>query len=101
MLAPCSAATFRDRAIDRLGRLGLVLPVAVHARPEIEAGGRRLRREAVEEAEANLRQQAATGNYDNNPSDVTEMDALVAYLQVLGTMVDFKQFDDDYFVKFR
>jgi cytochrome c oxidase cbb3-type subunit 2 len=26
---------------------------------------------------------------------------LVAYLQVLGTMVDFKQFDDDYFAKFR
>jgi cytochrome c oxidase cbb3-type subunit 2 len=55
----------------------------------------------IEDAEANLRQQAATGNYDNNPNDITEMDALVAYLQVLGTMVDFKQFDDDYFVKFR
>jgi cytochrome c oxidase cbb3-type subunit 2 len=29
------------------------------------------------------------------------MDALVAYLQMLGTMVDFKKYDDDYFVKFR
>ena len=29
-----------------------------------------------------------------NPKMVTEMDALVAYLQVLGTMVDFKTVDD-------
>jgi len=29
------------------------------------------------------------------------MDALVANLQVLGTMVDFSKFDNDSFVKFR
>ena len=29
-----------------------------------------------------------------DPKAVTEMDALVAYLQVLGTMVDFKTVDD-------
>jgi len=55
----------------------------------------------IEDAEKNLIAQAQSGNYDGNPSDVTEMDALVAYLQVLGTMVDFKQFDDDEFAKFR
>ncbi len=55
----------------------------------------------IPDAEQNLIEQAKTGNYDNNINDVTEMDALVAYLQVLGTMVDFKQFDDDYFAKFR
>ncbi|MCX7628482.1 MAG: cytochrome-c oxidase, cbb3-type subunit II [Methylophilaceae bacterium] len=55
----------------------------------------------IEDAEANLRAQAVSGNYDNNPNDITEMDALVAYLQVLGTMVDFSKFDDDYFVQFR
>jgi cytochrome c oxidase cbb3-type subunit 2 len=55
----------------------------------------------IEDADANLRSQAATGNYDNVAGDITEMDALVAYLQVLGTMVDFSKFDDDYFVKFR
>ncbi|MCB2068067.1 MAG: cytochrome-c oxidase, cbb3-type subunit II, partial [Erythrobacter sp.] len=27
-------------------------------------------------------------DFDGNPARVTEMDALVAYLQVLGTMVD-------------
>jgi len=55
----------------------------------------------IEHAEQILLEQAQTGDYDNNKNDVTEMDALVAYLQVLGTMVDFKQFDDDYFAKFR
>ena len=33
---------------------------------------------------------AQTRDYDGDPSRVTEMDALVAYLQVLGTQVDFK-----------
>ncbi|PVB62885.1 cytochrome-c oxidase, cbb3-type subunit II [Labrenzia sp. 011] len=32
--------------------------------------------------------------FDGDPKDVTEMDALVAYLQVLGTMVDFSIYDD-------
>ena len=31
-------------------------------------------------------------DFDGDPSRVTEMDALVAYLQVLGTMVDFSTF---------
>ncbi|MBK5959099.1 cytochrome-c oxidase, cbb3-type subunit II [Rhodoplanes elegans] len=33
-------------------------------------------------------------DYDGNPSRVTEMDALVAYLQMLGTLVDLKLYDD-------
>jgi cytochrome c oxidase cbb3-type subunit 2 len=52
-------------------------------------------------AEKNLIQQASDGNYDGNREDITEMDALVAYLQMLGTMVDFKKFDDGHFAKFR
>jgi cytochrome c oxidase cbb3-type subunit 2 len=55
----------------------------------------------IEDAEKTLLAQAQVGNFDNNPNELTEMDALVAYLQVLGTMVDFKQFDDDEFAKFR
>jgi len=31
--------------------------------------------------------------FDGNPAEVTEMDALVAYLQMLGTLVDFAKFD--------
>ncbi|MDH5370772.1 MAG: cytochrome-c oxidase, cbb3-type subunit II [Gammaproteobacteria bacterium] len=52
-------------------------------------------------AEANLLAQAAAGNYDGNAKDVTEMDALVAYLQLLGTMVDFSKFDEGHFADFR
>ncbi len=33
-------------------------------------------------------------DFDGRPERITEMDALVAYLQVLGTMVDFKIYDD-------
>jgi cytochrome c oxidase cbb3-type subunit 2 len=36
----------------------------------------------------------ALGDLDGNPDVITEMDALVAYLQVLGTMVDFTQVDE-------
>lgn len=35
---------------------------------------------------------AQTGDFDGDPSQVTEMDALVAYLQMLGTLVDFSQY---------
>ncbi|QKC98712.1 cytochrome-c oxidase, cbb3-type subunit II [Mesorhizobium sp. NZP2298] len=37
---------------------------------------------------------AKVGDLDGNPQQVTEMDALVAYLQMLGTLVDFKTYDD-------
>lgn len=32
-------------------------------------------------------------DFDGNPGLVTEMDAMIAYLQVLGTMVDFSAYD--------
>lgn len=55
----------------------------------------------INTAEDNLLAQAQKGNYDGNADRVTEMDALVAYLQVLGTMVDFSKYDEDYFIQFR
>ncbi|MCA8907672.1 MAG: cytochrome-c oxidase, cbb3-type subunit II, partial [Rhodospirillaceae bacterium] len=33
-----------------------------------------------------------TGDFDGDPERLTEMDALVAYLQVLGTMVNFSEY---------
>ncbi len=39
-------------------------------------------------------QGAAVSNFDGQPG-LTEMDALIAYLQVLGTMVDFSTFQPD------
>lgn len=37
---------------------------------------------------------AQTRDFDGNPSMLSEMDALIAYLQMLGTLVDFAQFDE-------
>ncbi|NMG40637.1 cytochrome-c oxidase, cbb3-type subunit II [Chelativorans sp. ZYF759] len=34
-------------------------------------------------------------SFDGDPSRVTEMDALVAYLQMLGTLVDFSTYDEN------
>lgn len=55
----------------------------------------------INKADANLMAQASNNDYDGLPQRITEMEALVAYLQVLGTMVDFNQYDNDYFVNFR
>jgi cytochrome c oxidase cbb3-type subunit 2 len=37
---------------------------------------------------------AVVRDFDGNPKELTEMDALVAYLQMLGTLVDFTIYDD-------
>jgi cytochrome c oxidase cbb3-type subunit II len=37
---------------------------------------------------------AQARDFDGNPSRITESDALIAYLQMLGTLVDFKLYDD-------
>ena len=55
----------------------------------------------IADARQNLIKQAQEENYDGDRSHISEMDALVAYLQVLGTMVDFRKYDDDEFVKYR
>ena len=35
---------------------------------------------------------AVTGDFDGDPRRLTEMDALVAYLQMLGTLVKFSDY---------
>ena len=55
----------------------------------------------INHAEDNLVAQAQQGNYDGDPTRLSEMDALVAYLQMLGTMVDFSKYDEGYFTEFR
>jgi cytochrome c oxidase cbb3-type subunit 2 len=37
---------------------------------------------------------ATVRNFDGNPAAVTEADALIAYLQMLGTQVDFTLYDN-------
>jgi len=55
----------------------------------------------INKAEKNLLTQAQSQNWDGDNTRLTEMDALVAYLQVLGTMVDFSKYDEGYFAEFR
>ncbi len=55
----------------------------------------------IPDAVKNLVAQAQEGNYDGDRTSVSEMDALVAYLQVLGTMVDFSKIKPEELVKFR
>lgn len=55
----------------------------------------------IRKAEDNLVAEAQAGNFDGNPDKLTEMDALVAYLQMLGTLVDFSKYDEGYFTQFR
>lgn len=38
---------------------------------------------------------AVTGDFDGNPKRLTEMDALVAYLQMVGTLVDFSTYEPE------
>jgi len=56
---------------------------------------------SIPDAQKNLVAQAQEGNYDGDRSSVSEMDALVAYLQVLGTMVDFSKIKPEELVKYR
>ncbi|ACM36491.1 MULTISPECIES: cytochrome-c oxidase, cbb3-type subunit II [Rhizobium/Agrobacterium group] len=37
---------------------------------------------------------AKIGDFDGNPAVLSEMDALIAYLQMIGTLVDFTKYDD-------
>jgi cytochrome c oxidase cbb3-type subunit 2 len=37
----------------------------------------------------------ALRDFDGDPTRITEMDALVAYLQMLGTLVDFRTYQAD------
>jgi cytochrome c oxidase cbb3-type subunit 2 len=55
----------------------------------------------INRAEENLLAEAQKENFDGDPGKLTEMDALVAYLQMLGTLVDFNKYDEGYFVEFR
>jgi cytochrome c oxidase cbb3-type subunit 2 len=38
-------------------------------------------------------QKVVARDFDGNPKEITELDALIAYLQMLGTLVDFNAYD--------
>ncbi|MFA5081255.1 MAG: cytochrome-c oxidase, cbb3-type subunit II [Hydrogenophilaceae bacterium] len=55
----------------------------------------------IDKAQENLVAQAQAGNFDGDRTFVSEADALIAYLQVLGTMVDFSKVKPEDLVKYR
>ncbi len=96
---------YKDIA-ERMKALKMVGVPYSETKAEYEANVKRFGKDVakfldVNQAENNLMAQALANNYDGNKSNITEMDALVAYLQVLGTMVDFSKFEDGYFSTFR
>lgn len=64
---------------------------------QIEAAGQDLIDQAHPDGDWDAVQErypgAVVGDFDGDPDRLTEMDALVAYLQMLGTLVDFSQYD--------
>jgi cytochrome c oxidase cbb3-type subunit 2 len=56
---------------------------------------------SIPDAQKNLIAQANQNNYDGKKGPVTELDALIAYLQVLGTMVDFSKVNEDALIQSR
>ena len=59
-------------------------------RPEGAGDPRRSRRGGVRRSATRRR----VRNFDGDPGQLTEADALIAYLQMLGTLVDFKLYDE-------
>ncbi len=55
----------------------------------------------IHAAKESLIEQAQANDYDGVPAQLTEMDAMVAYLQMLGTLVDFGDYREGYFAEFR
>lgn len=55
----------------------------------------------ISKVQDSVLKQAREKNFDGIPGKITEMEALVAYMQVLGTMVDFTQYDEGFFTTFR
>lgn len=55
----------------------------------------------INQARDSLLKQGRDNDFDGIPERITEMEALVAYLQVLGTLVDFTQYQEGYFGRFR
>ena len=62
------------------------LDLMTQARPDSD-------RADVDGLQARYGDSATAQVWDGDPSDVTEMDAMVAYLQMLGTLVDFSTYD--------
>ena len=60
------------------------------AKADLEA---QMRRAATRAKLVSATPKAKVGDFDGKPGEVAELDAVIAYLQMLGTLVDFANFD--------
>lgn len=87
---PSSGGETRDEVRRRVGERGAdadeLLPRSVKAQVDPYAS-------ETSELRRRYGPKVAQGDFDGDPSRLTRMDALIAYLQVLGTMVDFRTYE--------
>ena len=72
----------------------VAVDVVAQANPEDKNVDAFLKRYTVVSSKGEKLHNPVARDFDGNDAKVTEMDAMVAYLQVLGTLVDFKLYDD-------
>jgi cytochrome c oxidase cbb3-type subunit 2 len=102
LMQPLNASDIGDR-MSALRTTGVPYSLS---QTELEANTKRWGAEVasrlhIPSAQEALLAQAQQVNYDGDNTSVSEMDAMVAYLQVLGTMVDFSKIKPEELVKFR
>jgi cytochrome c oxidase cbb3-type subunit 2 len=81
---PCTADQIANVAADAVAQ----------ANPDDKNVDAFLKRYTVTNSKGEKISTPVARDFDGNPAKVTELDAVIAYLQVLGTMVDFKLYDD-------
>ena len=90
------------RALDQSVIAGNMMALRVVGVPYTDEAIKEAKADLVEQASADAGADAAVakrypgaklGDFDGNPQVVSELDALIAYLQVMGTMVDFTAVD--------
>ncbi len=90
----------RMRALKRTG-----VPYSL-SQQEYDANVENFGKEIADKLDINMAREtllaeAREHNFDGQADRITEMEALVAYLQMLGTLVDFSQYEEGYFAEFR
>ena len=101
VMPPYGFMAERDLDVDDIvGHLEANVAVGVPYTDEmIEAAAADLRDQADPDADTEgllaRYPKAAVGDFDGDPNRLTEMDAMIAYLQILGRMVEFPDYDSD------
>ena len=78
--------------VNKLAGVPYTDEMIASAKADLEAQAGKGKRAAVKALRKRYPKTAAR-DFDGNPDEITELDAMIAYLQMLGTLVDFASFD--------